>query len=234
VVGDIVLVFEPDGTIVSEHAMLDILDPYRVQYDSFNSYWDEFYGLTGAADWSHGNAVVPDPDGGVVVSLRNQDAVLKLDDAGELVWILGTHDNWGPTHMPYLLQPVGDPFQWQFHQHAPEFQDNGDILLFDNGNYRVSPPVPKPPDNYSRAVQFAIDAGTMEVTQTWAYDADQLLYAQAVGDADRMPTTGNLLVDYGVGSSRLREVVADTGEVAFELSFVSAMYRAERLPTLMP
>ena len=90
VMGDVIVAFRRDGTVVQEWKVLDILDPYRISHDSLDPEWQLVYdGDT--RDWSHGNAVILDPtDGNLIVSLRNQDAVVKIDrETGELVWILG-------------------------------------------------------------------------------------------------------------------------------------------------
>src|SRR6185436_399183 len=206
VVGDVVVEFAPDGAVVRRHAMLDLLDPYRLGYGSFGMFWVPFYGPAATVDWSHGNAVVPDPaDGGFLVSLRHQDALVKLGADGALRWILGTHDNWAPAFAPYLLSPVGAPLLWPFHQHGPRILADGHVIVFDNGNFRVSPPAAKPPTNYSRAVEYVVDPERKEVRQVWQYDAGQAIYAPATGNIDVGAVTGNVIICFG-GASRIVEV----------------------------
>ena len=110
------------------------------------------------------------PDDSVIVSVRHQDAVIKLSrETGELVWILGTHAGWGDRWKAYLLNPVGE-FEWPYHQHAARTTRDGLLLLFDNGNDRAWPPETRTPDKeaYSRAVEFKIDEeqGTVEQVST--------------------------------------------------------------------
>jgi arylsulfate sulfotransferase len=232
VVGDAVVQFHPDGTVVHRYALLDRLDPYRIAYGAFGVFWIALYGLGANVDWSHGNAAFPDPAGGFLVSLRHQDAVVKLDAAGALQWILGNHDNWSSAFAPYLLTPVGAPFQWQYHQHAPRILADGHVLLFDNGNFRVSPPAPKPATSYSRAVEYAVDGERKEVHQVWQYDADQLIFAPATGDVDIGRTTGNVIICFG-GASRIVEVThTDPPVKVFEMTADRTFYRAERLASL--
>jgi arylsulfate sulfotransferase len=239
VVGDVVVQFAPDGTVVRRYSLLDRLDPYRIGYGSFGSFWVGFYGPAATVDWSHGNAVFPDPhDGGFLVSLRHQDALVKLDAFGALQWILGTHDNWAPAFAPYLLapvaNPVGGPFLWPFHQHGPRILGDGNIVVFDNGNFRVSPPTPKPPTSYSRAVEYAVDPQRMEIRQVWQYDAGQAIYAPATGNIDIGATTGNVIICFG-GASRIVEVTHTEPPVkVFELSVNRTIYRATRVASLYP
>jgi arylsulfate sulfotransferase len=241
-VGDVVVVFGRDGSTVHSYSLLDLLDPYRYAYDSFTTFfWMDFYPGMNGLDWAHANAVVEDPtDGGLVVSLRHQDAVVKIDATGALAWILGPHDNWSPDFQPYLLTPIGEPFAWQYHQHSPELTPAGTLLLFDNGNFGASPPAPALPDRHSRAVEYAIDEETMEVRQVWEYDAGGTVFSAIVGDADHLPITSNVLVHFGGapfsgGIGLTQEVTRDEPpEVVFEVRYGRVIYRAERLPSLYP
>ncbi|MGE3455505.1 MAG: aryl-sulfate sulfotransferase [Kofleriaceae bacterium] len=232
-IGDVVVVFQPDGTIVTEWSLLDRLDPQRVGYGSFSSFWSEHYPPPNVLDWSHGNAVVIDPsDGGAIISLRHQDAIVKLDASGALLWILGSHDNWSTAYQPLLLTPVGvGPFAWPFHQHAPKLLGNGHLLVFDNGNVRVSPPAAiDGTGQYSRAVEYAIDPATKQVEQVWEFDADQAIFAAATGDVDVGSVTGNVIITFGV-TGRILEVTHDAAAtVVFEPSSPVPLYRSERLP----
>lgn len=232
VVGDAVAIFADDGTLRETHSLLDVLDPYRVGYDSFTPFWSTFYGEP-TLDWSHSNAVVRDPsDNGFVVSVRHQDAIVKLDSSGDLVWILGTHDNWSAAFAPFLLTPVGTPFAFSFHQHAPKILTNGNILVFDNGNYRVSPPAPGPTATFSRAVEFAVDPITKQVRQVWEFVAAPSIFAQSMGDVDVAETTGNVIVTFGA-ASRIIEVTHTTPPAeVFRLQTSGRFYRSQRVPSL--
>jgi hypothetical protein len=125
---------------------------------------------------------------------------------GELVWILGPHDNWPAEFDPYLLLPIGSPFRWQFHQHAPMITGEGTLLLYDNGNFRASPfdGQPQVPDseNFSRAVEYEINENTMSVRQVWEFGEHiaETLYTGLIGDADWQPTNGNVLLTFGAVS----------------------------------
>lgn len=235
-IGDTVEAFGADGTIKASYALLDALDPYRVAWDSFGAFWTTHYAPNTALDWSHGNGLARDPsDGGVLVSLRHQDALVKLDAAGELMWILGTHDNWSPAFANKLLAPVGTSFAWPFHQHAPAVLANGNILLFDNGNYRVSPPTPRPTTGeYSRAVEYAVDPVAKEIRQVWEYDANRTIFAAATGDVDIGAQTGNVIVTFGITGTVI-EVTHTTPPVeVWRLESQRALYRSRRVRSLYP
>ncbi len=256
IVDEPVIEFDLDGNILNVWSLTEIIDPTRVSYNSHSVFFDA-KGL----DWTHNNAVITDPrDDTIIVSSRHQDAVIKFDRDGELVWILGTPDNWTEEYQPYLLEPVGEPFEWQYHQHAMEITADGNLLLFDNGNEKASPydGTQRTPDseNYSRAVKYAIDEDTMQVSQVWEYVPDPSLYSRAVGDADELAMTGNVLANFGFVSyvdgvsgpdlgkgdlhSRIIEVTQEADpKVVFDLEIFGSApdarvtnYRADRMESL--
>ena len=266
VIGDVLVEFNRQGEVLREVALLDLVDPYRIGYGSLGAGgWRALFPeeeVHPRRDWAHANAVVMDVDERhAVVSLRHQDAVVKIDlDAGKLVWILGNHIDWGPEWQAYLLHPQGD-LRWPYHQHAPTITPDGTVLMFDNGNYRARPfdePIPVP-ESFSRAVEYRIDEDTMEVEEVWSYGGpgDEPFFARFLGDADWMPQTGNVLINYGglVSDASGAPIVEGAGhnwvrivevthespaEKVFEL-FIDderpagwSVFRAERLPSLYP
>ncbi len=267
VVGDVLVEFTRDGTLVEELHLLDVIDPYRIGFASLDGrYWKEAYQdrtTEDLRDWSHTNAVFYDEkDDTFVLSARRQDAVYKVTRDGELVWILGNHDNWREPWSRKLLTPQGE-LEWFYHHHAPKVTPHGTILLFDNGTYRASPftdQKPLPPEEcYSRAVEYEIDEESMEARQVWSYGGkgDELFYSQYISDTDWLPRTGNILVTDGgkytdanghpvasPGTLRWARVVEVThttpAEKVFELHITGEppmgfhVYRADRIPTLYP
>ena len=243
---DEVLELATDGTIVNRWDLADMLDPRRGGYGLFRN---------SVADWSHSNAVVHDPsDDSIIVSVRNQDAVIKFGrTTGELKWILGPHEGWGPEFEQFLLDPVGEEFEWPYHTHAPMLLPNGNLLVHDNGNFRARPfdPPLSNEENYTRAVEYVVDEATMQVTQVWEYgkDAETVIYTPTLGDADWLSETDNVLITFGNPqfinheaqspvSARIVEVDR-AGEVVFDLQVshsdgmsTQTVYRAERIPSL--
>src|SRR6185295_894055 len=79
VVGDIVMEVRPDGSKLNEWRLLDLIDPYRVSYGSRANYW-AVRGYHGTMDWCHANGTAYDArDDAILVSLRTQDAIIKVD-----------------------------------------------------------------------------------------------------------------------------------------------------------
>jgi len=81
-------------------------------------------------DWAHSNAVVIEPvTGDRIVSARHQGAVVRFGADDTIKWILADPGGWGPTWTDALLTPVGEPFEWPHHQHAPMLHPSGDGRL---------------------------------------------------------------------------------------------------------
>ena len=232
--GDVIVRFDRQGQVVARFDVLDLLDPQRIGYDVLDSsYWHYLFG-DDALDWSHGNNVVYRPEvDRYVFTARNQDAVAEVDGAtGELTWLLAPESGWGPAHQGKLLRPTGPSFRHAYHPHGPEWTPDGTLLLFDNGTHGASAFEPPLPDDAltSRAVEFAIDGEAMTVEQVWSYEPGW--YAAAMGDADHLPETRNVLAVFGTLSE------ADAGEVSAlihevtrtqppETVFELAVYRAD-------
>jgi hypothetical protein len=248
-----------NAAVLSTWKPIDTLDPRRISYlvKLLRLGWDA----------QHANAVIEDPsDDSLIVSLRNQNAVVKLSrQTGGLRWILGPHEGWGAQWQPYLLTPTGASFAWPYGQHAPVLTPQGTLLLYDDGNYRTMPFTPPIADtnNYSRAVEYRIDEQKMEVSQVWEYggtNTAERLFTPYEGNAEPLPKTGNVLIDFPAVSyvngsapssfgptatmARIKEVTHDAqAQVAFDLAITMydndsvlfkdcTVYRCHRIPDL--
>jgi len=224
-----------DGTTTETWSLVDIVDPRRIGYDSA-----DFISGTTHYDWAHANAVVVnEADDSILISLRNQDAIVKLARAtGEIVWIFGQPSGWSEAFQPYLLTPVGDEFQWQGHQHAPALGPDGALLMFDNGNDGRNNPYSTENGGpvYSRVVQFTIDEVARTARQDWEWQSTTTgtLFSPALGNADPLPVTGNVFATFsflynedgvdneamgrGAVSSRLIQFSPEDAATTFDLS----------------
>jgi hypothetical protein len=258
VVGDVIVEFRRDGAVVRRHQLLDLIDPYRLSYDSLGNFWNTFYGVP-TRDWSHGNGISYDAsDNSLLLSARHQDAVFKIDRAsGQLLWIMGDEGRWRSPWNSLLLSPLGADFHWQYHQHAPTVEADGSIWLFDNGDNRAIPPalVASPFHPYSRALQLHVDGRMRTVQHDWSYGGPQggtgpSFYSFFLCSAYHLPETGNVLicdggkVDPANGQlfARIYEVTQESSpEVLFEIQLRDpatvdpinySVYRAYKLPSV--
>jgi len=167
-------------------------------------------------DWSHMNTATPfQNENALLFSSRSQYTIYKLDlDTKEISWKLGLNGD---------FEMIGD-VQF-FRQHDPQFLENGNILLFDNGEERYRP--------YSRALEIKYNTETMTAEKVWSYRAEPDIFADIFGDADRLPN-GNTLIVFGreeaLKPSHIIEV-SNEGEKVLEIITppMWSIYRAEKI-----
>jgi hypothetical protein len=142
-----------------------------------------------SVDWLHINTVSWSPaDGNLVLSVRHQDWVVKIDYAngagdGHVVWRLGAGGDFALNS--------SDPDAWFSHQHNAHFVDNSTLVLLDNGNTRRA----SDPNAHSRGQVWTLDETNM--TATPVLNADLGTYAGAVGSAQRL-SNGNYAFTLGI------------------------------------
>ena len=200
VMADTVVQINPRGEQVWSWNTFDYLDPFRIGYDTFWSYW-WVRGFDQYMDWTHANGLSYDEsDDSILVSLRNQSAILNVDrKTKNIKWILGHHDGWPEPLRDKLLNPVGK-LLWPGYQHNPRMTHAGTVILFDNRAhggamaFEERLPVHK---NFSRGVEYEVDEENMTVRQIWSSgdaQGDEPCYTNAMSDAWRLPVTDNRLV----------------------------------------
>lgn len=243
VVGDVIVEFTPAGVVVDQIPILDVLDPLRIpQMDLFNTPLFNLEFGTTTKDWSHCNALQYSAgDDTLIVSCRSQNVIFKIrrSDHG-LVWVLGSNDasSTGDDAWPFLT--LTGPGMLQAYAHSPKLLANGNLLVYDNGDYR--------PQEYTRLVEFAIDEPNLQVQQVWEWvDPDYVppLYGYFSGGVDALAggtalqCDGGLLTSGNINWVRLAEVNRTTQEKVFEATIQQVnsayiAYRASRIPTLYP
>ncbi|MEM7271484.1 MAG: aryl-sulfate sulfotransferase [Actinomycetota bacterium] len=194
---DTIIVFDRDGTVEREVALDELLDHDRRSHSHYLPYWP-LQGFDGVADWTHANGLSVDPlDGGFIVSLRHQDAVIKVSRQGDLVWILSEPDWAEPWSERVLVVDGGRPF---YHQHDAAFTDDGVLLLFDNGNHGSRPPTPSQPvDELSTyALGYRIDEGAMTATEEWRYGGRDIAHSTYVGGVTQTPNGNRFIACTGI------------------------------------
>jgi hypothetical protein len=152
-----------------------------------------------AHDWLHANSLYywPAPadgnttGGDIVLSLRHQDWVLKIDykdgsGTGDILWRLGDYGDFT------FVNTYNDPWPWFSHQHDAGIEDNGTgvMSLFDNGNTRVTDLGSgcKPYDCDSRGMALTLKHAGMTATPALSLDLGS--YSDAMGSAQLL-SNGN-------------------------------------------
>ncbi len=205
VMGDQIIEFTPKGEVLWRWNTFDYLDPFKIGFDTFWSYWP-IRGFPKALDWSHGNGVHYDKrDDSIIASFRNLDAVIKIDrKTKEIKWILSRDIGWSPELRKKLLKPVGANFQYPSHQHNPRVTPDGNVVLFNNNVHQAIPftgETSKPAsESFSNAIVYDIDDKAMTVRVAFAtpMTGDVSCNSFAMGDAHVLPKTRNVLVAFSL------------------------------------
>lgn len=138
----------------------------------------------GPADWTHSNSIAYSPeDGNLIVSIRHQDWVVKIDYAngtgnGHIIWRLGQGGDFTVNST--------DPSPWFSHQHDVRYINDNTIMVFDDGNTRHS----TDPTAHSRGQEWVINEKTMQATLVANVDLGS--YSSFMGSAEMLPN-GNLV-----------------------------------------
>jgi len=93
-------------------------------------------------DWTHANALLYTSDGNLLVSVRHQNWIIKIDyqngkGTGDVLWHLGQGGD-------FTLVGGTDPTDWSYAQHGPAFFGEAsarefDLGVMDNGDDRAYP-----------------------------------------------------------------------------------------------
>lgn len=130
-----------------------------------------------ANDWLHSNSLQLAPDGNLLMSMRHQDWVIKIDyqngtGTGNILWRLGLDGDFA------IVGDPNDTYPWFSHQHDVEYEwGTNYISLFDNGNTRIA----QNPTEDSRGQLLLLDDATM--TATLEYNFDTGVQSLALGSA---------------------------------------------------
>lgn len=197
-------------------------------------------------DWNHSNAVAYDVENDrIAVSLRRQSRIVVVDwSTGETAFQFGD------------LFPNGDPWPCGdvtfgdnlfSAQHSPQWLPNGNMLVYDNGNFIEPLGTPR----VSRAVEIAFDdpLAPTDAWIAWEYgivgpDLTTPGYGSFVGDADRL-ANGNTLTNNGPGPHIMEADPAGNtvwhltagpawpGPLGNPATSGTLVYRAEKFPDLI-
>ena len=184
-----------------------------------------------ANDWLHANAVsYSRQDGNLVVSLPEQDWVIKLDyrdgkGNGKVLWRLGKDGDFKTDSK--------DAYPWFSYQHDAAFEPAGSdtIMLLDNGQRHWKTDKAA----HTRGQVWKLDENAK--TATPVLSADLGVYSPFVGSAQRLSNgnlhfvTGALLIDNAFGGKMIE--VNPSGKIVYTLDVTgNLMYRANRVADL--
>ena len=231
VLGDLLVDIDPNGNVVWSWSAFDHLDTTRYPY-------------FGMPDWTHSNALVLTADNNLLLSMRAQSWIVKIDYAngtgsGNVLWRLGEDGDFT------IL--AGDPSQWFYAQHYPDILSTSgsqsNIAIYDDGDFRIDPSTglqcgnAGAPACYTRATIFQIDESTNIATLLWQ---DLPGYYSFWGGSIDLLSNGDMEFDssdpFGTNSSQITEATqTDSPQVVWQMNLTGAnAYRGYRIPSLYP
>jgi arylsulfate sulfotransferase len=157
-------------------------------------------------DYVHCNSIEQDNDSNIIISSRHLDEITKINRSnGNIIWRFGGKNN--------QFSILNDTLNFTY-QHAARRISNGNITLFDNGNFRFP--------QFSRAVEYTLNEQTMTATRVWEYRNTPQTYGMAMGYVQRLPG-GNTLISWGSTNPTVTEV-NPSGTKVFEMTMAQYMY----------
>jgi hypothetical protein len=180
----------------------NFLDPLKERTDATNSdpasnsNSSSAFPCAGSAlqieEWMHSNSLQVAPTGVLLMSVRHIDTLIAISpEFDRIAWRIGRFGS------DFTFPNPSDRF---YHEHYARMLDNGNLLLFDNGDGRPA----AEGGQYSRALELALDWSSMTATKVWEYrhqvgasgSTPIYKYADKVGTAQRLEN-GNTIVWYG-------------------------------------
>lgn len=238
VVGDAVLDIDLDGNVAWAWSAFDHLDVNRHPY----------FGLP---DWTHANALVYTTDGNLLVSMRHQSWILKLDyangtGAGDILWRLGEVLPGEDQSFAQFTLTNGDSSQWFYAQHYPNIlSSNGPqftLAVYDNGDFRVDSngvqcTVAPPSNCYSRAAIFDIDEGAMTAKLVSEYLPGFFsFWGGSIGTLSNGDLEFDSSAPFGPVTGGQINEVHDNTQIVWQMNVTGGVstYRGYRIPSLYP
>jgi hypothetical protein len=201
--------------------------------------------LQGLPDWTHSNAIIYTDDGNLLLSMRHQSWILKIDYAngagsGDLLWILGDGGDFNISS--------GNPADWFYAQHYPNILETKGSLttlaVWDNGNLRVDStgaacnpaPLPLPAQCYSRATIFQIDESTHLATLLWQdLPGFYSYWGGSIGTLSNGNVEFDMTTPTATTSSQIMEVTdTPSPQTVWQMQTGVNAYRGYRMPSLYP
>lgn len=177
-------------------------------------------------EFPHINTLWEDTDGNIIVSFRHADEISKIDKkTKEFIWRMGGSKC--KNNQFTFQNDTENGFTGFSHQHSITFLENGNMLMYDNGNLKDP--------QYSRAVEYQVNTLEKKVTKVWEYRYSPDIYISSMGSAYRLPN-GNTLINWG--SNKITEVTYKK-EIAFEMNYIpdlvpyAIVYQVHRYVTRM-
>lgn len=192
-----------------------IMEWKNFEHMSIHDYADHLNLNSNYRNWMHGNSIEIDIDENIILSNRAMSEVIKFNrTSGEVIWILG-----GPMND---FTFINDPLYGPNRQHDVRRLDNGNIIIFDNGDQRNPP--------FTRISEYELDEVNMTATLVWSYSHPDGYVSMNQGCAQRLDN-GNTLISWGglIGSGQIITEIDSLGNRVLEFEYPnSSSYKVRK------
>jgi hypothetical protein len=171
------------------------------------------------------NAFEIDDDGNILASFRNHSEIMKISrSTGEIMWRMGSPRG----EFTFIGEHEENAPYYYARQHNIQRLPNGNISLFDNGQFHTPP--------YSRGVEYSLDEVNKVATLVSEYRyPNGNIFCATAGNAQKL-SNGGWFIGYGFPNPQFvkRNAVEyhPDGSIALELSLPANVlaYRAYKFP----
>lgn len=202
--GDAIMEMDTTGKVLKKWSAWDVWDISKdTRMDSLKH--DRF----------HFNTISFDTDSNYLISSPIENQIWKVNPtSGKVVWKLGKGGDFKMDENSYF-----------YFQHAPHVNEDGDLMLFDNGDF--SPKDTSTVHKRSRALSFRLDTVNMVATAKINAPIPKKQYTARMGSAYLLPNKRILQTSSKTGGVLLTDT---EGKVLWELNTYFIPYRAEYVP----
>lgn len=194
--GDGIIVFDRQGKLLWKWNILDVYDP-----NHYPERKPDLYHSLG-----HSNSLAIDNDGNYIISFRDFSEIWKINAIdGSVIWKLGEEGDIATGKDHAFLR-----------QHAAYITDEGELMLFDNGDRKTRP--------LSRVLSFKIDEHARQAKVRTNVVLPAELSADKMCSAVRI-TPGKFLICTSKRNGII-SVVNDNAEVLWRVDLNSPSFRA--------
>ena len=199
--------------------------------DDFDSHLGTWWNVGWGYDWLHSNSLYYEENNSeIYFSNRHISRVSKINyPDGDLIWMMGLPEEYIYNGNDHICNDI--LFSWQ---HDVKVLDNGNILLFDNGNLSqqlFDIDLPR-----SRILEISIDSEN-SCNVVWEYELPQDFFAVGMGSTQIL-NNGNIQITSGNECGTVLEINRE-GEIVWQVQLgldncQNSLYKGFRVNSLYP
>ena len=202
-------------------------------YDAYGGTWWNAAFDDNGYDWMHSNAFHFDQEeSAIYFSSRHLSRITKIDyPSGEIIWMIGLPNDFEGSESEHICTDLG--ITWQ---HNVQLLENGNILLFNNGNLSQLFGDTEPT---TTALEFkVIDNSICEVV--WEYVLPSDLYGPWMGSVQKLDNNNYFINTVGSGGHAIevdqnQNIVLDAEYMLSDVPTDPAgNYRSYKVPSIHP